>query len=1641
MLTPTASKAALAERAVADPMPAIHVAVGRLPSALRPIAYAIVNLDPDGRQLTQRLSYDDPRSPIRAGGLAYEELSEADRRRILRAIQPRLADDIDAAWQLLARGPYSSGSTRRPFRGPAAITLWPRWKWLNSLIATTADYDADVAWFAAHAGYLAHYSAADALGRLFAGAIDRGDDAVFDTLCATTRGDHPSGVMGRHVTRGLLVASRPDGWQAIVRLLLAAQREEGLRQVILETADEAHPDAFRLILQTILDHNLTRFSATIRAAGVWLGLPLAAGHGRELAEILRRVLVYLDDRAGREWDIARGDGRAAYLALWATAYSDVNTAGDAAIPLLGDADVERRFAAAYLLGNMQLRGASSALIPALADADPRLPAYVVAAWRQTLPRDGDGAFEALEAALPRLPKKAAPGEPLLWPGLVFPTSRAEAADLLPDLRGGRPPQRLIPHLADLTTYRRREAVKLLTTVATDPTARRALLGMLGDRDGETRDAALKALSGTTLTGDERAGVEALLGRRPGQGRRAALALLAAQPDAAALATADRLLASRSDNTRLAGLELLGLLAEAGRAADAARTRARAYRDGRPALSPAEEDRLAGLTAEAAPPPALADALGLAPVAERTPARPPRPLDARPATPAASACLESLSAFIYDHRDTPLTDDHLLGSDQWYRFCSPNHRRPLADDLPNFPLPELWASWQRERRPDTRDADGLELLRAWFDLQNSQGWQYTYTAFGLLRPARRELKYGAIIDQVLSWLIRLDPPPGGPDAALDWLEAACALAPGDVQSPQDAPAGPFAPPFDSREPYRRRLRRFVDQLRLLRAFDPTWSDAHHARFFRLQRWIDELDGDAGQARFLSRLRSLVKPDGQALRYRPELDDVLYAQRAGAATRADLFDQLLGERGTTWGYPFRDLMQTTHVRRDPRLDEFPVLAEVVDDARERILTVEVARGEMPTAATRPANALQSVYGSAWLIRILCALGPDGLRRVADWFTTGENRADALSHLLRVCLPAADDTTAGTAALLRQTGLPDRALLAAALFAPQWAAAVEAALEWPGLAEGVFWVHAHTKHARGYVSADQRTEWAAEVEQRTPLSPADLLEGAVDVAWFGRVYATLGDARWSALLAEARYAARGIGHGRAVLFAQAMLGRASRAELEQRITVKRYQDAVRALGLLPLPPGPEREAELLGRYQVIQSFLAGSKKFGAQRRESEALAARIGLDNLARTAGYPDALRLTWAMEGRETAEWLAGPRAATAGNVTVAMSFNEVGAPELHAERAGRRLKAIPPATRKEPAVAELIGRAKAIETQQKRMRAALEMAMCREEVFYAAELGRLLAHPTLAPMLAQLVWIVAGDGGGLGYPVEDGRALLAHDGRRVPLADETPLRLAHPFDLYHTGEWHLWQRDGFRAERIQPFKQLFRELYLLTAAEQADGDRSRRYAGQQVQPRQAAALLAGRGWIVRHDEGVQRTFHERGIVATVSFLGDLFTPGEVEGVTLETVSLGRPGEWWKPLPLADVPPLVFSEVMRDLDLVVSVAHSGGVDPEASASTVESRAALLRETLDLLRLGNVRLDGRHALIEGVLGSYSVHLGSSVVHRRPGGAVCIIPVHSQHRGRLFLPFADDDPKTAEVMSKVLLLARDEQIRDPSILEQLTR
>jgi len=616
------------------------------------------------------------------------------------------------------------------------------------------------------------------------------------------------------------------------------------------------------------------------------------------------------------------------------------------------------------------------------------------------------------------------------------------------------------------------------------------------------------------------------------------------------------------------------------------------------------------------------------------------------------------------------------------------------------------------------------------------------------------------------------------------------------------------------------------------------------------------------------------------------------------------------------------------------------------------------------------------------------------------------------------------------MRGAGIPDERLIELAFKAPQWALFVEHTLGWAGFSEGVWWFLAHTRDS----GQPFDKVWMARLAERTALTPRELLGGAVDVAWFHRAYAAVGRKRWPALDEAAKFASMGGGYRRAQFLASVLLGKAKRSALISDIKKKHLKETVRALGLLPLASAASRDQDLAERYKVLQDYHRYARGLSAMSREEAVRAAEVGIANLARTAGYPDAIRFQWAMEAASCADLLKGI-SVKAGPVAASLKVDGEGQVEWSMTRDGKPLKSIPPAQKNDKKLAELVQRKKDLVRSQSRMRRGLEEMMCRGDAFTGAELVQLVQHPLLAPMLGRLV--IAGEGI-LGYPEKKGQALRDHAGRLEPVKKSETLRLAHPHDFLATGKWHLWQHDCFSREIVQPFKQIFRELYVVTAAEKKEGNLSRRYAGHQVQPRQAVALWGGRGWKVSEEEGIRKTFHDLGISATVGFLYTGASPAEIEGWTLEAVAFFRVKDG-KQLKLTDVPPRVFSEVMRDMDLVVSVAHRGGVDPEASASTIEMRGNLLRELCGLLKLTNVRQKPPHVLIDGKLGQYSIHLGSGGVHRLPGGALFIIPVHAQHRGRLFLPFADDDPKTAEILSKVLLLARDDEIQDPGILDQL--
>jgi len=283
------------------------------------------------------------------------------------------------------------------------------------------------------------------------------------------------------------------------------------------------------------------------------------------------------------------------------------------------------------------------------------------------------------------------------------------------------------------------------------------------------------------------------------------------------------------------------------------------------------------------------------------------------------------------------------------------------------------------------------------------------------------------------------------------------------------------------------------------------------------------------------------------------------------------------------------------------------------------------------------------------------------------------------------------------------------------------------------------------------------------------------------------------------------------------------------------------------------------------------------------------------------------------------------------------------------------------------------------------------------------------------------------------------------GDRLGFAEELlhcadALTIAHPHDFISMGVWGEYQQRLYREKIVQPFKQVFREYYPVTEDERSAVNISRRYAGNQVQPKKTVALLKTRGWTVDYEEGLQRVWHKENLIARMYAMADWFSPAEIEAPTLETIQFYSRDKY-EPVAFDDIPPVIFSETMRDIDLAVSVAHVGGVDPEASHSTVEMRIAIARGLLAMLAVMNVAFQTAHAQIKGSLGEYSVHMGSGVVHKSGTGMLAVLPVHSQARGRIFLPFVDDDPKTAEIMSKILLFAEDGKIKDPGILRQIRR
>lgn len=400
------------------------------------------------------------------------------------------------------------------------------------------------------------------------------------------------------------------------------------------------------------------------------------------------------------------------------------------------------------------------------------------------------------------------------------------------------------------------------------------------------------------------------------------------------------------------------------------------------------------------------------------------------------------------------------------------------------------------------------------------------------------------------------------------------------------------------------------------------------------------------------------------------------------------------------------------------------------------------------------------------------------------------------------------------------------------------------------------------------------------------------------------------------------------------------------------------------------------------------------------------------------------------------------------------------------RGGKEVKDVPPAVRKQhaPTWSEVTAAAKLLKETVSAQRQRLEQAMVDGRRWDVTQWDRVFrSHPILWNLARRLVWEAeAGEAKVLAMPAADGWTGQHVD--QIPIS--TQLRLAHAVTMSPAEQSH-WQHRIVSEEIVQPFKQVFRETYFVTPAEVQDGHRSHRFSGHVIPNQMMYALAKGRSWTGTmglsgfDGAGVgSREFPTWGVRATIEE-----AQGENDFSTIAEVSFQRRDEkglWWRAR-VDQIPPIPFSEAMRDIDLVVAVASIGTdqqwLDWEArreagtvdwteqqrayaglAAAAAAVRGQFLNEIIPRLGLSDrVKVEGHFVRVRGRRADYRIHLGSGNIHMEPSGRyLCIVPAGGVD-SPIYLPFEESDLKSAEVLSKILMLARDDKITDPVITKQL--
>ena len=356
---------------------------------------------------------------------------------------------------------------------------------------------------------------------------------------------------------------------------------------------------------------------------------------------------------------------------------------------------------------------------------------------------------------------------------------------------------------------------------------------------------------------------------------------------------------------------------------------------------------------------------------------------------------------------------------------------------------------------------------------------------------------------------------------------------------------------------------------------------------------------------------------------------------------------------------------------------------------------------------------------------------------------------------------------------------------------------------------------------------------------------------------------------------------------------------------------------------------------------------------------------------------------------------------------------------------------------------------------------------------------LIDQPLLGLMGRRLIWVFSDEHGWE-------RSGLYHEGEvrdcrgeRFQIDASAKVRIWHPLSS-EPAELQQWREWIFAKAVRQPFRQAFREFYQLTDRERQTRMYSNRFAGVLMRQHQFSSLCRARGWSYRlmglgfdgfnvptkrlPSWDMDVTFHvdlpsDDDPELLESGLGEQSSAGINLFLSSDQVRFYRER---KEIPLDEVPAIVYSEVMRDIDLFTSVSGIGrdkswsdqgdrgmGMAPaEINASEISALVALRMEMLSrVLPLTGIadrcKVDKGWLTVQGQLGMYRIDAswGMTLMIKDSGVRQLRVPQKLLDA----VPFdvsafpIELDYRTETILRTAHVLANDWNIDSPELIQQM--